>query len=290
MLQMRQMDAVSLVIAFLIAMLASLLGAMLGIGGGSIFVPLMDMAVSFGAIDISFQEIIATSLVCVIATSNVSSVVYIRRKITNIRLAIFLGITNVMGAAAGAILRAHFPDNILRMIFGVFLVFASVNMLRKRDLRERVYNATDILALKLKLNASYYDEAERKEVRYTLNNTLRGLLLGFIGGFLAGLLGIGGGTVNVPIMVLILGTPQKVAAATSLLIIGMNGATGGLIDLTLGHINPYIVSAAIFGILIGAYIGTRFLRKLRNEALRKIFAMFLLYVAIRMILKGLGVI
>jgi len=280
----------ALVYTFLIALLAGALGAMLGIGGGAILVPSLDYLLDIGLLSgIDFHGIIATSLVCTIATACTSNSVYIKNKITNIRVGIYMGLMNIIGAFTGAMTMIFIPGNTLRLFFGLLLLFTAYNMFRKKggksalSMKKPVDDASE-------LNYKYFDEAESREIKYSVKNLVHGVLLSFFGGFIAGLLGVGGGVINVPIMVIVLGIPQKVASATSLFIIGLNGSTGGLIYLISGLINPYLVSSAVVGIFIGALFGTKVLRKLRNETLRKIFSVFLVYFAIRMILKSLQVI
>jgi len=287
------MNLIAILYTIIIAFLAGAIGAMLGLGGGSILVPFLDILVDQGILEgVTFREIIATSLVCTVTTASTSSSIYIKRGITNIRLGIFLGLISIIGVFTGATIMTLIPSNFLRMLFGILLTYTAFNMIKRRQKKSviKITNGCDKVAEYLGLNGSYFDEAENKEIKYNVRNSIKGLLLSFFGGLLAGLLGIGGGVILVPIMVIILNVPQKVASATSLFIIGLNGATGGIVYLISGLINPYLVSASMIGIIMGATVGTKFLRKLRNETLRRIFGFFLIYLALRMILKGLSII
>ncbi len=279
----------AIIYTILIAFLAGFIGSILGLGGGAILVPFLDFISEIGLLPgVGIHEIIATSLVCTIATSSTSNSIYIEKKITNMRLGVFLGVMSILGAFTGATVSVMLRGNVLRLLFGLLLIFVSYNMIKGK--RFKVSHKTqkkDKIAELLGLNGIYYDESEGRYIRYKVQNTIRGLLLTFFGGLLSGLLGIGGGVINVPILVIILGLPPKVASATSLFIIGLNGATGGTIYWINGLIKPLLVAPAVIGIFIGANVGTKFFRRLRNETLRKIFAVFLLYVAFRMIYKSL---
>jgi len=272
----------------LIAFLAGFIGSILGLGGGAILVPFLDFLAESGLLPgVNIHQIIATSLVCTIATSSTSNSIYIEKRITNMRIGIFLGTISILGAFTGATISVMLQGNILRFLFGLLLIFTSYNMIRGRKFKTRKSeDKKDKIAELFGLMGQYYDESEKRIINYKAQNTLKGLLLTFFGGLLSGLLGIGGGVINVPILVIILNLPPKVASATSLFIIGLNGATGGTIYWLNGLIEPLLVAPAVIGIFFGATIGTKFFRRLRNETLRKIFAIFLLYVAIRMIYKA----
>lgn len=282
------MHAIVILYIILIAFLAGFIGSILGLGGGAILVPFLDFLAESGLLPgINIHQIIATSLVCTIATSSVSNSIYIEKKITNMRIGVFLGTISILGAFTGATIFIMLQGNILRFIFGLLLIFTSYNMIKGRKLKLiNTRDKEDKIADLFGLMGQYYDESEKRVISYKAQNTLKGLILTFFGGLLSGLLGIGGGVINVPILVIVLNLPPKVASATSLFIIGLNGATGGTIHWLNGLIEPLLVAPAVIGIFLGALIGTKFFRWLKNETLRKIFAIFLLYVAFRMIYKS----
>jgi len=102
--------------------------------------------------------------------------------------------------------------------------------------------------------------------------------VGLIAGFLAGFFGIGGGSVIVPVLV-VLGFSQRSAAATSLLSI-LPTAVSGVIAYISGDEIDYIVAALLAcGVIIGAQIGTRLLAVLPESLLRWFFAAFILVIS-----------
>lgn len=113
-------------------------------------------------------------------------------------------------------------------------------------------------------------------------------LIGLAAGFLAGLLGIGGGVLMVPAMVLLLGFDQHVAQGTSLLVIIPAALSGSYTHHRNGRL--FLRDAAILaaGGVTGAVIGSVFALSIEDEILRRLFAGFLLIIAVRMLLpKGL---
>ena len=110
------------------------------------------------------------------------------------------------------------------------------------------------------------------------------VVIGLAAGFLAGLLGIGGGVLMVPAMVLILGFDQHVAQGTSLLVIIPAALTGSLAHYRRGRLVLRDAVTIAAGGVIGAVIGSVFALSIDDELLRRLFAGFLLIVAVRMLL------
>ena len=97
----------------LISVVAGTLGSILGLGGGTVITPALTML--FG-IDIRYA--IGASLISVIATSSGSAVAYIRDKITNVRIGMFLEIATTTGAITGAFIGGLIAPNLLYVLFG----------------------------------------------------------------------------------------------------------------------------------------------------------------------------
>ena len=91
---------------FAAAVLAGLIGSMLGIGGGIMMVPILTLV--FG---LPIKTAIATSMVCVIATSAAGQLSFVRRRLTNARLGFYLE----MGSAAGAVAGTHPNDCLMSL-------------------------------------------------------------------------------------------------------------------------------------------------------------------------------
>lgn len=121
-----------------------------------------------------------------------------------------------------------------------------------------------------------------------IGNLVQLALIGLAAGFLAGLLGIGGGVLMVPAMVLLLGFDQHVAQGTSLMVVIPAALTGSYTHHRNGRL--FLRDAAILaaGGVVGAVIGAVFALSIDDDILRRLFAGFLLVIAVRMLLpKGL---
>ncbi len=112
------------------------------------------------------------------------------------------------------------------------------------------------------------------------------LIIGLAAGILGGFVGVGGGVLIVPALVLLLGMPQHVAVGTSLgALLPPVGLLGAWEYYRHGNLNiPYALYLGI-GLLIGAYLGAVGANHLSGLVLRRAFAIFLLFVAARMLMR-----
>ena len=110
------------------------------------------------------------------------------------------------------------------------------------------------------------------------------LAIGLTAGLLAGLLGIGGGVVMVPAMVLIMGMDQHVAQGTSLLVIIPAAAFGSFTHHRHGRLALRDAAALAVGGVLGAVLGSVTALSLDEELLQRLFAVLILLVAARLLL------
>jgi uncharacterized membrane protein YfcA len=110
------------------------------------------------------------------------------------------------------------------------------------------------------------------------------ILVGLAAGTLSGLVGIGGGIIIVPALVFLLGFTQKEAQGTSLGILLLPVGILGVIQYYKGgYINVHYVLTIAVAFLIGSYLGSKLAISLSDEKVKKIFAIALMLIAIRML-------
>lgn len=267
--------------AFAISLAAGLLGSLLGLGGGIIVIPALTLLLG---VDIRYA--IGASIVAVIATSSGAAAAYVRERMTNLRVAMFLEIATTAGALSGAYLAGVISARWLYIIFGVIMGYSAIAMFRKRKQSLRADVPPDALADRLRLHASYYDEAEQEEIAYNVTRPKLGLGLMYVAGVVSGLLGIGSGALKVPAMDLAMRLPIKVSTATSNFMIGVTAAASAGVYFARGDINPFIAAPVATGVLGGATAGSRLLGRIDSAAIRTIFVVVLLWVSAQMLLKG----
>jgi uncharacterized membrane protein YfcA len=259
-----------------VAFLAGLFGSMLGVGGGVIMVPVLSLA--FG---VPIKTAIATSIVCVIATSSMAQVTFAARGMTNMRLGMFLEMATTIGAIAGGITAVLVDGRYLQVAFACVLLYVAWQMGRRR---------TDVVPVDGPvMHASFYDPAEGREISYGVRGVGAGFALSFFAGNVSGLLGVGGGAFKVPIMNLLMAVPLKATIATSNLMIGVTAATSAAIFYGRGHMDPHWAVPAALGILAGARYGPRLAIHLPTRVLLIAFEIVLPAFAVLMILKAAGV-
>ena len=260
----------------IVALIAGVFGSMLGVGGGVIMVPVLSLA--FG---VPIKTAIATSIVCVIATSSMAQTSFASRGMTNMRLGMFLEVATTVGAVAGGVTAVLIEGRILQAAFAVVLFYVAWQMGRRRG---------DIVPVETAvMPSSYYDPAEGRQVSYGVHGLGVGFVLSFCAGNVSGLLGVGGGAFKVPIMNLLMGAPLKATIATSNLMIGVTAATSAAIFYGRGYMDPHWVVPAALGILAGARLGPRLATRMSARALSVTFQVVLSIFGLLMLLKAVGV-
>nr|BBH92698.1 hypothetical protein KTA_08970 [Thermogemmatispora argillosa] len=279
-----QFSALVFILIFCGSVAAGLLGALIGLGGGVLIVPLLTLA--FG-LPISFA--IGASIISVIATSSGAAAAYVRDRMTNMRVGMFLELATTTGAISGAFLASLLAPGVLGVIFGVILLLSALPTLFKmgEELPAGVKN--DWLATRLNLASSYPDEHLGREVSYQVTRTPLGLLLMYLAGVISGLLGIGSGAFKVLAMDVVMRLPLKVSTTTSNFMIGVTAAASAGIYFARGDIPPLVAAPVALGILLGALIGSRLLSHLSNRVIRLVFLPVIVATAVEMILHGLGI-
>ena len=267
----------------IISVIAGIVGSILGLGGGTIITPALTLL--FG-IDIRYA--IGASLISVIATSSGAAIAYIKDKITNLRVGMFLEIATTTGAITGAFLGGIINPNYLYFLFGLLLLYSALAMFKKGKTELPQDVKTHPLAKKLKLNGQYYDKIVGKNIHYNVANVPSGFGVMYGAGIISGLLGIGSGSFKVMAMDLFMKLPLKVSSATSNFMMGVTAAASAGVYLLRGNIDPKISAPVALGVLAGATIGARIMQNMKSKTIRKIFIPFLIYVSLEMVLKGLG--
>jgi uncharacterized membrane protein YfcA len=262
------------------AIAAGFLGALLGLGGGIIIVPVLTL---FYHVNIRYA--IAASLISIVATSSGAAASYLKDSLTNLRLAVFLEIGTVSGAMVGFFLATFIQAKYLFLLFGFFLFFSALMMLRKREGQLSITNHPWADALKLD---GAYPEGDGKWVFYKVQQVPLGLIAMFGAGVLSALLGIGSGIFKVLAMDGAMKLPIKVSSATSNFMIGVTASASAGAYLLRGDIIPEIAAPVSVGIIIGSFLGAKAMVKMPANRIRQIFVVVLIIVSVQMVWKGLS--
>lgn len=272
----------TITLIFLISIIAGVAGSLLGLGGGIIIIPALTL---IWGIDIRYA--IGASAVAVIATSSSAAAAYIREGLTNIRIGMFLEIAAIPGAIAGAFLTGLINPRFLYILFACVLGYSVFILFRRRHLELPECTDPTPLANSLRLAGCYYDHSLKQTISYAPAGLCPSFLSMLGAGLLSGLLGIGNGAINVMVMDLLMKLPMKVATATSNFMIGITIAASAGIYFAHGYINPIIAAPVALGVVLGSMLGARFMIRLKNTTVRKIFLPVLFYIALQMLLRGI---
>jgi uncharacterized membrane protein YfcA len=266
---------------FLMSILAGMIGAVFGLGGGILIIPFLTLVEG-----VPVPYAIGASIVSVVATSSASAATYVQDRLTNLRLGMFLEVGTVLGAMTGAFVAGFLAPGVLFVLFGLMLIYASAIMIAGRRIDFPSGIVPDKTAQKLRLGSEYFDPATGATSRYEVTNTLRTLGVSGIAGVVSGLLGVGGGIISVPTMNLLSKVPVKVASATSNFMIGVTAAASSTVYFARGDVQPLLVAPLMIGVVIGAALGTRLLRRTPPLKVKLLFAILLIAISVLMILKG----
>ncbi|MGC8862400.1 MAG: sulfite exporter TauE/SafE family protein [Armatimonadota bacterium] len=246
---------------------AGLLGGLLGIGGGAIIVPGLVFFLNFDQ-----HRAHGTSLAVVLAMSLASVAAYWRGGHIDWLLAVEMAFGGVLGACVGARVVAALNGPVLRWIFALFLVSVGVRMIVAGLLGPKGAPQAQHALSGMNLAA----------------HVLLAVGLGVVTGFLSSLLGIGGGMVMVPAMVLVLGVDQHTAQGVSLAAIMPTALTGAFLHLNMGNVEIRVAKWVGTGALIGGATGASVATLLCPATLKLFFGVFLVVMAVLMALKRQG--
>jgi uncharacterized membrane protein YfcA len=268
---------------FAVSIAAGLIGALAGVGGGILVIPVLTFG--FG---VDIRLAVGASIVSVIATSSGAAAAYVRDRMTDMRVGMFLELATTTGAVCGALLAAVVAPSFLYVLLGLVLLSSAAMQVTRLGEETPPTDPPSALTSRLRLESSYPDRKLGREVPYSARRVPLGFALMWIAGVVSGLLGIGSGVLKVLAMDGAMRLPMKVSSATSNFMIGVTAAASAGIYLSRGDVDPRIAAPVALGVLAGAVVGARLLQHISNRAVRLIFLPVLVVVGLETIGRGLG--
>jgi len=259
---------------FALSIGAGFIGALSGLGGGVFIVPAlvvlakMPMKVAVGA-----------SLISVVATSAGASVAFVRDGWTNLKVAMVLECATVTGALTGAYLAGVISTTVLELLFALMMLQSAYFSLEKQQ--DDLIENGDPIAKRLHLMGEVEDETG-KLTHYEVIHFPAGATLMVVAGLMSWLLGIGSGALKVMAMDYFMHLPLKVSSATSNFMIGVTAGAGALVFLARGDVSTAVAAPVALGVTIGALAGSKLLPHANVRALRMVFVVILVLIAIEM--------
>ena len=307
----------------LVGVFIGILSGLLGIGGGTIMVPVFRLA--FG---LSPLMSTATSLFTIIPTSISGAVSHIKGKTCVPALGLAMGLGGALTSPVGVWLASLSPAWLVMLAAALIIGYSAVNMLRKAvkapskressgpvaapgdsgDRRSAAQPSASCAALLRSddviisaqttppspasatgFGTGNHDEDAPSVPGLSRKQLLIGAAIGLGAGLMSGYVGVGGGFIMVPLMLSLIHIPMKLASGTSLIAILILAIPGTIENGIAGNIDYVVGLSVAIGSIPGAVLGAMLVKRVPERALRFIFGGFLIIAAIVLFLNEFGI-
>lgn len=309
---------VHFVVPALVGVLIGIASGLLGIGGGTVMVPIFRLA--FG---MSATMSTATSLFAIIPTSVSGAISHVKGKTCIPALGIAAGLGGACLSPVGVWLAQLSPDWLVMLAAALIIGYSAINMFKKAfKLRpagqpaagadaavaagtpscgSKPSSRTEVrvvelspqsdapAAASLASSGEPAASASSDDLPLSRKQLLQGAAIGLIAGLASGYVGVGGGFIMVPLMLSIIGIPMRKASGTSLIAVMILAIPGVIEQGIIGNINYLAGIAIVIGTIPGAVIGAKLVTKVPERTLRLLFGCFLIVAAVMLVLNEVGV-
>lgn len=241
---------VAQLVYILLGLATGILSGTFGIGGGTLTTPAMrDVLRTPGHVALG------TPLPIIVPTALSGALVFRRKRMLKYRIGAVCALAGSVTALLGAATTAYFTGREMMLITSAFIALLAAKFaLAGKEPKPRVRTAPTKLLF-------------------------RATFVGLAAGALSGFLGVGGGVVLVPAMVLLLNFHVHEAVGTSLMVMAIYAIPGSVAHYLLGHVDIALLVPIALGSVLGAQLGARLAVRTREKRLRLSFSFFLFVVA-----------
>lgn len=258
-----------IVVLVVVFFIVSGLFSMIGIGGGILYVPILLFA------GFSIKQAPAISLMLIMGTSSAALFTFWKNRKVDWKLALVIDPPTDIMAFVGGYLSATFDEKILEGLLVGVLIIAGILMLRKK---------ANHSSAPISNHKWWYWERDFSGIRYGVNLPLVLAATASIG-LLSGMLGITGGVIKLPIMVLLCGVPMDIAVGTSTVMVAVTALSGLAGHALIEHVDWRTGLLLAVAAILGGTTGSRISLKTDKTVLKQIFGIVVLLVAIRLSLN-----
>lgn len=313
------MGTIGLIAASLaVGLLVGLLSGLLGVGGGTLFVPLFKLAYGLPAIACT-----ATSMLAIVFTSISGAMSHLRNRTCVPWLGLAAGLGGALTSPIGVYLATLSPEWAIMAAAAVVIAYSAITMIRKGLVLPRLEKGTMVRRLRAfwesrktggaAQKAPAGQDAETDASGLTADGrgapaasqsaalltqsdfapnaptVIKGAFIGLCAGVMSGYVGVGGGFIMVPMMLQILKAPMRLVSGTSLIAVFILALPSVVYQAMLGNIAWVAGISLAVGSMPGAVLGAKVLPWMPERALRLMFGGFLLVVAVLMVVNQLGI-
>ena len=252
-----------------LGLIAGVASGMFGIGGGVIIVPILITFFSFTQLEANGTSLAAR----LVPVGIFGALAYWRAGKIKIVDSAAIAVGLAIGAWFGARIAQDLPQDTLKQIYGVFLLYVSWRFIEPQKLWANWQNNN----APADNSSSVGDEKGRKDASLGVL-----LPLGLVAGVASGMFGIGGGVVIVPALIGILKFEQRQATGTSLTALQFPVAIPAVIEYYRNdNLNASVAVIIGIGILLGAFFGAKIALGLSGKSIKRAYGVFLLIVGLR---------
>jgi uncharacterized membrane protein YfcA len=251
------------------------IASMIGISGGAFKTPLLIILIGLGAELAAASSLLSAFFVAVFCT-----VIYYRKDSGLIchKVGLLFVITTIPGTYFGIVLRLLIADTqMLQLLFGIILFPVALKLL--------FVIPNDSISQQEVKCAPIFSQLNRRKLTVAI-------LSAFFAGVLAGLLGLGGGTIIVPVLCILLEFPLIAAAATSMFTMCFTSAAGSIMNyaalVPTGTVVDFVFYGLVLGIglVIGGFIGPKYAYRVSSVQLQRFFGFILIFPLVKMMNLG----
>jgi uncharacterized membrane protein YfcA len=233
-------------------------GTLVGTGGGWALVPLFMFVLEFTP-----QEAAATSLSVVFLNALSGTLAYVMQRRIQYRVALTFSVATIPGAILGTWISQFLHRESFSLVFGMFLLVVAGTLLAGRNW------------------VSGRTHAQRQKL--TAASVRLGAWVSALVGVASSILGVGGGIIHVPFLILVLGMEAHAATATSQFVLAVTSVTGTVFYAAEGHVRWAEAFAVGGGAVLGAQLGARLSEYLPARAIQRVLAVLLIVFALGLV-------
>jgi uncharacterized membrane protein YfcA len=244
-------------------------GTLIGAGGGFLLVPMLILFYH-----LSHPTSVGTSLAIVFLNAASGTIAYLRQRRVDLSLGWKFAVATIPGGIAGAFVSRSLSGAMFSFAFGLVLLAIAAVLASGRTMapssRARRREMTD----------------RGGETHAYAVDAWKGVAVSVVVGFMSSVLGIGGGIVHVPFLIVVLSLPVHVATATSHFVLSISSFVGASTFYALGDVDVRTALLIGAGVLVGAQLGARASLRAGEATIRLILAVSLAVVGLRMVLHA----